>query len=291
MRARLLLAPSLVTLALSACGGDGGGPRSRHADEAHAHGHGHRHRDRTPPPKAAYDALTRDAFNRAAVRLNLPLYWAIDGNNNGAVDPDEVATLLFYPAAITWVENKAFTAAFDEAYRKLQDAEKDPLAGVTGTDELARRKLVLEDPRSGARDARPHRPPEREGRRQGIRPSHAGGGQDHRRDLRDETGVDALAAQVPKDDPASQSLFRRNWGPKCLGPKTEKDPECSAIPGSPKPIVRRLSADASRRTAPKFCEALEKHPDAKKLLDAVRRRAREGDEARRGAATTRRTPS
>src|SRR2546428_801022 len=49
-------------------------------------------------------------------------------------------------------------------------------------------------------------------------------------------GLAALAAQVPAD-PESQSLFRRNWGPKCLAPATRKNPDCSAIPGAPKPIV------------------------------------------------------
>jgi hypothetical protein len=44
-----------------------------------------------------HDAIDRLAFNRLAVRLNLPLYWASDTNKNGIVEPNEVAALLFYP--------------------------------------------------------------------------------------------------------------------------------------------------------------------------------------------------
>jgi hypothetical protein len=75
----------------------------------------------------------------------------------------------------------------------------------------------------------------------------------------------AFAGRVLQDDPASQSLFRRNWGSRCLAPKTEKNAACSAIPGAPKRVVdvypAEMQADA------KFCEALEKEPASKKLLD------------------------
>ena len=33
-----------------------------------------------------------------------------------------------------------------------------------------------------------------------------------------QIGAAALAPQVPADDAASQSLFRRDWGPKCVAP-------------------------------------------------------------------------
>lgn len=50
-------------------------------------------------------------------------------------------------------------------------------------------------------------------------------------------------------------MFRRNRGPKCVGAATEKDPACSAIPGTPRPILdiypAELQADDS------FCKTLE----------------------------------
>jgi hypothetical protein len=79
-----------------------------------------------------------------------------------------------------------------------------------------------------------------------------------------QIGAKGLEDKVPKDDPASASVFRRNWGPKCLQPLTEKNPACSAIPGAPKPVCdaypAALQSDAG------FCEKLEKMPNAKALL-------------------------
>ena len=265
-RTWLLLAPSLLALVLPACGGDCGRPDPFTPNKA----------AKAPtvavaPPPApvkVYDALTRDVFNRAAVRLDLPLYWTIDGNGNGAIDPEEVATLLFYPTATVWVESgsKAFTPAFDEAYAKLKDAEKDPLAGVTGAGEVARRKLVIEELDQGRAtlvrtDLRTAKDQDKEFvRRMLVVAKTIDAIYAH------ESGIDVLAAQVPKDDAGSQSLFRRNWGPTCLGPKTEKDPQCSAIPGAPKPKCDAYPQSLQNDGTTKFCEVIEKHPDAKKLL-------------------------
>jgi hypothetical protein len=265
-------APFLVasTLGLlSACGGDGGGqdpvvptkptPTSTAVVTVTP----------TPTPtKAGYGALERQAFNRAAVRLDLPLYWTTDRNGNGAVDPDEVATLLFYPTATSWVEadKKTFSAAFDEAYRRLVEVEKDPLAGVTGDDEIARRKLVLQDLDQGrATLVRTDLTSAKEQDKELVRRMQAVAKTIDTIYAR-EAGIDVLAAQVPKDDLASQSLFRRNWGPQCLGPKTEKEPKCSAIPGSPKPKCDAYPQTIQKDDTTKFCEVIEKHPDSKKLL-------------------------
>jgi len=63
-------------------------------------------------------------------------------------------------------------------------------------------------------------------------------------------------------DPASQSLFRRNLGPRCVGPKTEHDPDCSALPPN---VPRKPFVDVYPHTLNNieqgnagFCEALEK---------------------------------
>ncbi|HWU86369.1 MAG TPA: hypothetical protein VN253_03815, partial [Kofleriaceae bacterium] len=62
-----------------------------------------------------------------------------------------------------------------------------------------------------------------------------------------------------------RSLFRRNRGPRCVGPMTEKDPACSAIPGAPKPISDLYPAEL--QADDNFCAALEKRADAKALLE------------------------
>ncbi len=222
-----------------------------------------------PPAKVGWDRLERAAFNRAAVRANLPLYWTVDADKDGAIDPNEVASLLFYPTSTVWAKDGAFTPEFETAYARVLEIDRDPLAGATGSvDEIKRRRLVIEDLDQG----RPTL----------VRTDlHAGSESDRNfvhkmlavASVIDELyahalGVDVMASQVPKDDVASQSLLRRNWGPKCDGPKTEKEKLCSAIPGAPQPLVdvypKSLQGDG---TSSKFCETIEKDPTAKKLID------------------------
>lgn len=220
------------------------------------------------PPTRAHAAVPRARFNQLAVELNLPLFWANDRNGDGAVDPDEVAELLFYGSdfaggASQWVEGGKLTAAFDAAYAKIEKAAT--AAPPSGSDdESMRRKLVLEDLEQGAptlvqTDLRRVSEAERTmvkhvfAATQLVDALYA-----------TQTGIVALMPRIPGDDPASQSLFRRNWGPKCVGPRTERNPQCTAIPGAPSPIVDAYPA--SMQKDPKFCEALEKRADAKALL-------------------------
>ncbi len=217
----------------------------------------------TPAPLAkAHDAVPRMDLNRLAVRANLPLYWIADANDNKTIDPDEVASLLFYPSQGHWVEGGKLTPAFETAYAQLVAAAKAPPPD-TSTDEGKRQKLVGDDldqgratlVRSDLRDA----PPEQK--------AFIG----HMLTVANQiddlyailNGSAALAPKVPSD-PASQSLFRRNRGPKCVGPATETDPLCSAIPGNPKPVFDIYPPELQQ--IDKFCEVLQKHKDHEKLL-------------------------
>ena len=183
-----------------------------------------------------------------AVRLNLPIYWVADTNGNKAIDPDEIVALDFYPTP---------SIALADAYAKVVAESKAPPA--TDCPDRARRAR----PRRGPAYARAHR--------------HAGmSGEDrelvahmleiaHHVDKIYETqdGAAALASQLPTDA-ASQSLFRRNRGPKCVMPDTENDPQCSAIPGAPKPAVDAYPAPMQK--SERSCKDLEARPDAKALL-------------------------
>jgi len=183
-----------------------------------------------------YDRVNREAFNRAAVRLDVPIYWAVDENADGAIDPSEVATLLFYPSAPRWTENGHFTKAFANAYDDIVAWAGDPpLPSSLSPDERERRRLVIEDLDQGRptlvqsdfRDADP---------RDRVLVGHM---------LRVAKLIDALyarqigianlQAQIPAGDAASQSLFRRNWGARCVAPATEANPACTAVPGAPRP--------------------------------------------------------
>ena len=202
--------------------------------------------------------LDRVTFNKLAVRLDLPVYWVADGNQSGTPDPDEVASLLFYPTAAKLVENGAFTAAFEDAKKKIATEQTAP----TLRDE--RQKLVVSEldeatPTLVKNDFRKLSPEERAFV---ARMLEVGAAID---DLyAKQTGQKALAAKLPAGDLASQSLFRRSWGPKCDTPKLEKNKACSALPGGAERPVD-VYPEALQKDG-KFCEALEKQKDAKALL-------------------------
>ncbi len=213
-------------------------------------------------PGRAYSELPRPDLNRWAVRTNTPLYWIDDANGDGNLDPTEVAALEFYPTSTTWVEHGAFTPAFAQAYAAIVAASKAPPPDAS-TAEGKREGLVARD-----LDA---------GRATLIRTDFTGLSPvehafvDHMRkaavladalyDL--QTGATALAPAVRRDA-ASQSLFRRNRGPRCVAQATENDPACSAIPGGAQAVFDLYPA--ALQTDPKFCEALAARPDGAALM-------------------------
>lgn len=215
-----------------------------------------------------WQGLARGDFNRFAVRLNLPLYWIADANNDGAIQPDEVASLLFYPTAGAWVEDGAFTPAFTKAADAIlaasqaMTAQELRITSVAQDLDAGRPTLVYSDLSA-------------------MPTAHQVFAQHMLKvaDLIDElymlqTGAAELAGQVGKDDLASQSLFRRNRGPGCVAPGTESIPECNAIPGAPKAFVgvypKALPAKGKQPALGQhdkgFCQALEAHKDAAALL-------------------------
>jgi hypothetical protein len=215
----------------------------------------------TPPPPPVYSGVDRAELNRNAVRANLPLYWVSDANKDGIVDPGEVASLLFYPTEAAWTSGGKLTSQFDQAWQKLRAA--GARAAGDGPD-AARRALVLQDLDQGLPTL--------------ISSDFRAGSEEDKTLVRHmlkvarmidelfatQNGTSALAASVAAGDDASQSLFRRNQGPRCVAPLTENNPACSAIAGSPQPIFDEYPA--AMQKDPKFCLALEKLPNAKDLL-------------------------
>jgi len=208
-----------------------------------------------------HDAIARVDFNKYAVRLNLPVYWIADANNNKTIEPDETAALLFYGSEAKWVDGGKYTPAFEDAYGKIVAASKAPID--TSTPDGKRRALVAAD-----LDA---------GRASLVRSDFSGAPDGDKAFVKQMIGVAdlidklyetqngsvALAKSLPAD-PESHSLFRRNRGPKCVAPNTENDPACTAIPGAAKPIVDVYPADIQGKDG--FCKDLEKRKDADALL-------------------------
>ncbi|NOY92082.1 MAG: hypothetical protein GXP55_12870 [Deltaproteobacteria bacterium] len=243
MTKRTALLPLL--LVLSACGGT---PRAQTQDATDV-------ADAVSPD--AGRGLAREQVNSLALRLNLPLYWAADSNSDGVMDPVETRSLLFYPTAPEWVEDGQFTPAFSAAWAALQAAALEPAP----TDErlaLLRRELDQVAPTLVDNDLSDMPETHRDFARHMLR---VAGLIDALYSV--QVGAAPLASQVP-DDPMSQSVFRRNWGPACRASQTEAEQACSAIPGSPKEPVGVYPAAMQTDTG--FCQTLQAREDAEQIF-------------------------
>src|SRR5207245_192877 len=74
-----------------------------------------------------------------------------------------------------------------------------------------------------------------------------------------------LDAKIPESDSMSRMVFHRNQEPRCVAPKTETNPDCSALADHPKRVVGLYPAEI--QSDPKFCDMLAKQPNAKELMD------------------------
>ncbi len=251
---RLLLAALLLLSGCSECSSDDERPASTETED--------------PTPEApSYDRLARLRFNQLAVQTNTPIYWAADADDDGAVDADELRTLLFYPQpSDPFVEDGELTARFAETYEALvaADAAEAP--------EDARLAAVVEELSTTA-------PTLIETDLSDLPADHQAFASHMLRvaDLIDalyarQVGMTRLEEGVASD-PASRSLFRRNWCPRCKGATTERNEACSAIEGAPRqpvdvyPIEMQASDD--------FCQTLQAREDAAALtghFDVLRER-------------------
>lgn len=224
----------------------------------------------------AETSLSRLRFNQLAMRLDLPLYWVRDADEDRRVDPEEIATLSFYASQPTWVREGAFTDAYREAYaaitRESQRSESSderlrwieteldtaaPTLLRTDLSELpsTHQRFVEEMLEAGAL----------------IDAIYA-----------KQVGMTRLATRVADDAP-SRSLFRRNWGPKCRAPDTENEPVCSAMVGGGDQPVDVYPIEI--QSEPHFCVALENREDAEALLSPFTVVQADGDSMRAVAYT------
>lgn len=192
--------------------------------------------------------VARLDFNRIAVHLNLPVFWVEDANGDGKADDSELTTLQFYGQD---------APSFADARAKIAEAAKAPLP------EDKRRQLVLQDLDAGrptlvSNDFTKATDEDKTFVKNML------GIANLIDDLYDTTtGAKAVAKDLPPDI-ESHSLFRRNRGPKCVGPVTEKDPACTAIPGLTKPLVDIYPAEL--QASETFCKDLEARKDGSKLM-------------------------
>ncbi|MFO0605864.1 MAG: hypothetical protein U0324_21955 [Polyangiales bacterium] len=213
------------------------------------------------PPAALFSgpaAPSRLRFNQLALRLDLPLFWARDANGNHAPDPDEVRSLRFYPERGEWVRDGRFTPAWDAALARIAAEARAPESTDPRVrrvhDELDHTALTLVE--TDLADLPPvHRDFAARMLRVAERIDHL---------YAQQSGMTALADRARALDPASRSLFRRNWGTACRGANTQRDAQCAALPGAPAQPVDVYPA--ALQSHARFCAALEARADAPALL-------------------------
>ncbi len=209
-------------------------------------------------PRAEARGLSRLRLNQLAMRLDLPLFWASDANGNGAPDPGEVRSLLFYPTREQWTRDGRFTPAFDAALARIRAEAAAPAPSDP------RLRLVIAEldhaaPTLVESDLRELPEVHRDFARRMLAVSERIDALYAR-----QTGMTALADRAREADTASRALFRRNWGPRCLGTLTEREPACSALPGAPRQPVDVYPA--AMQSDDGFCRAIEQRPDAASLM-------------------------
>ncbi len=202
--------------------------------------------------------MTRLRFNQLAMRLDLPLFWAEDSDDDQEPDPDEIRSLLFYPSAAEWVHDGAFTDAFRDARAAIERED-----GAALPDDARYRAIVAElgaaAPTLVETDLSSLPEDHRAFAHQMLEVARA---IDHL--YARQVGMTSLAANASPPDPPSRAVFRRNWGPKCEAPETESLAACSAIPGAPPEPVDIYPAELQEDD--EFCATLEARTDKETLL-------------------------
>lgn len=216
------------------------------------------HRATTVTPANAR-GLARDRVNQLALRLDVPLFWASDADGDGAPDPDEVRSLRFYSTSEAWTRDGRFTPAFDRAMERIAAESRAPDPPDVRA-RLVRSELDHAAPTLVHSDLRALPEPHRAFARRMLSVAE-------RIDAlyAAQTGMTALASRARSADDASRALFRRNWGARCLGSLTEREPACSALEGAPRQPVDTYPAEM--QSSEGFCRALEARPDASALLN------------------------
>jgi hypothetical protein len=219
------------------------------------------------PAVVALDRIDREAFNRIAAELALPLFWIQDTGEDGKLTPNELAVLwrIAQTSKGEWVKDGAFTDKLTSAYDAIV-ARKDKGPESTGTGEEIKRKTLVQQELAQSRQTLIYNdfsnaPTEDKTIVHNILKAAVLIEQIHAK----QNGVDQIAEKIPADDTMSRMLFYRNQGPWCAAPSTENEELCSAVAPKPKKISG-LYPRSIQESDPNFCDTLAKRKDAEQLL-------------------------
>ena len=227
--------------------------------------------------QGATTASRGSSFNRWAVRLNLPIYWIADGNNDRARSRGRSRRCCSIRRRCTYVTDGASPPSSTKAYDQILAAAEGNRRATTSASSWSARIST-----QGRADARAVGLQEAVGRRQAVRRSHDEGGVARSTSSTTmQNGAAALAAQLPAD-PASHSLFRRNRGPKCVAPNDREGSDVHGDPGQPE----AGRSDSIRRSCRRTTSSVRRSRSTRNAKDAdgaVRRGARHARRVDRGA--------
>lgn len=224
--------------------------------------------------------LDRSTFNRTALKLNLPLFWTYDAEENNAVTAEKLLVLDFYPSSDSLKltnPNGQWSQDFLKAYLDMTELAKNPQAKANSDSEQERLRLqkVAEELDQAAVVA--------------LASDFSTASEEVKTFVRSilEVGkhIDALYAkqtgysryvdQIPANDTLSLSMARRNWGFTPQSPKLKGDEQCRAIAGLEKTAIDIYPDELQKDK--NFCNTLGEHDDAKDLLDPFTVVVKEGD--------------
>jgi hypothetical protein len=214
------------------------------------------------PPAAGAGRPPREALNRAALELGLPLFWTADRNGNGAVEAEELAVVwgLDPRPRSQWIAAGRLTPAFEEAWAQASArAARPPPPADERRAALAREVAqsyftVVETDLSAA-----------SAEDRAVAHHVLAAAEIVERLHARQLGTLGMQDRVPPGDGLSRLVFFLNQGPWCSGPATEADPACSAIAPAPLRLSGLYPADLQAQ--PGFCEALARDPRAGALTD------------------------
>ncbi len=194
----------------------------------------------------------------------MPWLWRSDANGNGRPDPAELELLWgvsHEPASVWRAADGSLTQRTKDALAALQAPAPAPAgdAREQRRRELVRLELAQGRPTLMQSDYRPASDQDRALLRHLMKAAEG-----IERLYARQKGVLGLDAKIPADDLASQMLFYRNQGPRCVAPATEKEAGCGAIPDLGKLISGLYPKDLQEQ--PKFCEQLTQQKDAALLM-------------------------
>ncbi len=219
----------------------------------------------TPPAVARHDRVSRTDFNRLAAERGLPLFWRADADGDHDLDADELVTIwgLPGPTRATLVAGDRFTPAFEELYGKLAAPAPAPAADLPAP-ERARRAAVLAELGQGLPTLVETDQRQASAEDKAVVDHVLAAATLVEKIFARQKGVLGMDAKIPADDAASRTMYFRNQGPVCVGPKTERDPDCTALPDRAKPLSGLYPAAV--QATPGFCDLMAKAANAAELM-------------------------